>query len=231
MTRSLALSEALVARVFRSVAETPGPPHLHYLTDADYDELCDRLCAEVPHEGFWLFAYGSLIWKPGFEHVAAGVARLHGWRRAFCLNLVFWRATPDVPGLMLALAPGGSCRGVAYRMPDDDRRGRMMRLLRRELIAHEDAAWLRWLTVRMADGAAIRTLTFFCAAAGDPDYVNLPFEAQVGRLAKAVGPAGSGAEYLRNTVLGLQASGIHDRYLWRLQTAVAARIRADHGLD
>jgi cation transport protein ChaC len=231
MTRMIALSDAPVALVSRPVAETPAPAGLRLLSDADFEQLCDRICAEVPDEGFWLFAYGSLMRKPGFEHVAAGVARLHGWRRAFCLNLVFWRATPEVPGLMPALAPGGSCRGVAYRLPDDDRRGRMMRLLRREFIAHEDVAWMRWLTLRMSDGSALRALTFYCAAAGDPDYVKLPFEAQVGRLARAVGPAGSGAEYLRNTVLGLQASGIHDTYLWRLQVAVAARIRADHGLE
>lgn len=229
--RPLDLSEELVTRVFKPVAKTPWPERLHYLSEADFEALCDRLCAEVPDEGFWIFTYGSLIWKPAFEHVASGVARLHGWRRAFCMNLVNWRATPDEPGLMLALAPGGSCRGVAYRMPDDDRRGRIMRLLRREVFAHEDLAWMRWLTVRMPDGSAIRALTFFCAASGDPDYVKLPFAAQVERLSRAVGHAGSGADYLRNTVVGLQSVGIHDAYLWRLQAAVARQIRADHGLS
>lgn len=222
------LTEELVARIHRTVERSERPGSLRRLTDADFAALAAQLCEEVPDDGFWLFAYGSLIWKPDFEHVDSVVARAHGWRRAFCLNLIHWRATPEVPGLMLALAPGGSCHGVAYRMPDDDHPGRMLRLLRRELDCHEDVPWLRWITVRSADGVARRALAFYCAVTDDPDYVRLPLEAQADRLARAVGFVGTGAEYLRNTVLGLRDAGIHDRYLWRLQSAVAARIRAAH---
>ncbi len=224
------LTEDLVDRVHRPVEKTSEPGHLRPLEDVDFERLCARLCAEVPEEGLWLFAYGSLIWKPDFEHVASEVAQLHGWRRSFCIHLSSFRGTPEQPGLMLALAPGGSCRGLAFRMPDDDRPGRVMRLLRREMAFHEHLSWLRWVTLRGAGGGLRRALAFYCAVKGDPDYLPLPFEAQVQRLSRAVGYAGSGAAYLRNTVLGLQASGIHDSYLWRLQAAVAAQIRADHGL-
>ena len=45
-------------------------------------------------------------------------------------------------------------------------------------------------------------------------------------LAIAVGFRGSMAEYLMSTVEHLEALGIHDRYLWRLQDMVAERIEA-----
>jgi cation transport protein ChaC len=48
-------------------------------------------------------------------------------------------------------------------------------------------------------------------------------------LARAVGPAGSCAEYLLNTVSHLEERGIRDRYLWRLQAMVAAEIDATGG--
>jgi cation transport protein ChaC len=224
------LTQALVDRLHRCVQRPPERADLTPLTDADFDALCARLCAQVPPEGLHVFAYGSLIWKPAFDHVAASVATLNGWRRAFCIHMQDWRATPDNPGLMLGLARGGSCRGVAYRLPDDDRPARIMRLLRREVSYHQDLPWLRWANLRLAGGGTCRALVFYCAVRGDPDYVQLPLDAQAERLARAVGHVGSGAEYLRNTVLGLQSAGIHDGYLWRLQAQVAARIRADHGL-
>lgn len=224
------LTADLVARLHRMVDQPPPRQGLTPLTDDDFGAVCDRLCAEVPKDGLRVFAYGSLIWKPAFDHTAATVATLHGWRRAFCINLLNWRGTPENPGLMLGLAPGGSCRGVAYTLPDDDRPGRMMRLLRREVSYHEDLPWLRWVTLRTADGTVCRALAFYCAVRSDSDYVMLPLDAQAHRLARAVGHMGSCAEYLRNTVLGLQSAGIHDAYLWRLQAQVAARIRADHGL-
>ena len=187
--------------------------------------LADRLVSEIDEDGFWVFAYGSLIWNPGFDHIDMRRSVAQGWRRSFCLNLVGWRATPQVPGLMLALQRGGACVGVAYRLPDDEPHARMMRLLRREINYHEDVAWLRWLTLRGAD-KVFRALTFYCAAPGDPDFVNLDVATQATRMARAVGPAGSCAEYLYKTVSHLEALGIRDRYLWQLQQMVAAQIEA-----
>ena len=110
-------------------------------------------------------------------------------------------------------------------MPGDDPHGRMLRLLKREISYHVDLPWLRWLTVR-ANGAAFRALAFYCAPAQDDDLVHLSLQAQAARIARAVGHSGSCAEYLRNTVSHLEALGIRDRYLWRLQALVAAEIDA-----
>jgi cation transport protein ChaC len=219
----MALGPVHLAKVAREVARVPHVSQLKKLSDADMEAVAERLVAELAGDAFWLFAYGSLIWRPDFEHVEARRGVVHGWRRSFCLRILNWRATPDQPGLMLALQRGGACTGVAYRMPEDDPRGRMLRLLRREINYHEDLPWLRWVTVR-GPGGPIRALAFYCAVEADPDVERLAPDEQAQRLARAVGHAGSCAEYLYNTVSHLEALGIRDRYLWDLQARVAAEI-------
>ena len=58
----------------------------------------------------WIFAYGSLMWDPGFAYVEAQPATLHGYHRQFCIYSYAYRGTPERPGLVLGLDRGGSCR-------------------------------------------------------------------------------------------------------------------------
>ena len=53
----------------------------------------------------------------------------------------------------------------------------------------------------------------------------LPEAATAAILAEAAGHVGSCAEYLHETVASLEALGIRDRRLWRLQALVAERLR------
>ena len=64
----------------------------------------------------WVFAYGSLMWDPGFAFDHCAPAVLKGYRRAFCVLSKSHRGTPERPGLVLGLAPGGTCRGMVYRV-------------------------------------------------------------------------------------------------------------------
>ncbi|MCF1709185.1 gamma-glutamylcyclotransferase [Tabrizicola sp. J26] len=227
MPRQLSLTEDLVARVEREEVD-PGPDKsLVELTPGEREAFARSFLKQIDGQPFRVFAYGSLIWKPAFEHVEARRVVAHGWRRSFCLDIDRWRASPEQPGLMLALEQGGSCNGVAYRMPEDDRLGRMLRLFEREVAYHEDMPSVRWLTVR--DGAErFPALAFYCVPRRDPYYIHLPIEGQAARLARACGHVGSGAAYLRNTVEHLEQLGIHDAYLWKLQALVAEEIVAIH---
>lgn len=221
--RGLHLTEALVARVERQEPEHPGARGLPSIEEEAFARHARRLIAEAGEGPIWTFAYGSLIWKPAFEAVAAVPCRLHAWRRSFCIHLESWRGTPEVPGLMLALARGGSCRGMAYRLPDGGREAAMEALLRREIGYEVDLASVRWLTVHGTAGP-VRALVFYAAPLDGAIHVELPIKEQARRIARAAGHVGSCAAYLRNTVQHLEELGIRDRYLWTLQRLVAEEI-------
>lgn len=221
--RVMALGPAHVAKVARVVEKGVHQCSYSPLSEAEFAAVAQGFQDALEGGPLWVFAYGSLIWKPEFDHVEARRGVVHGWRRSFCLNINYWRGTPDLPGLMLSLDRGGSCAGVAYRLPDQDQHAAILRMLYREIAYHEDLPWLRWVTVRTAEGP-VRALAFYCAPSSHPDLVRLPLDDQAQRLARAAGFMGSCAEYLYNTVSHLEALGIRDRYLWDLQARVAAEI-------
>ena len=225
----MALTAELVARVERQERD-PGPnPDYTRVQESDYDTIVEGLLKQYTPTTLWLFAYGSLIWKPEFtalEH-RRGVA--YGWHRSFCLELRQWRGTPEVPGLMLALDRGGCCEGVLYRLPDNDHHDQLRRLVKREIGFWEAVHAMRWINVRMGT-QTVRALVFY-AGPNMRNYTGkLPPEQVARTLARAAGHIGSCAMYLYQTVSKLDEHGIHDRHLWHLQELVAAEIAAMDGV-
>lgn len=225
-SRIMTLTPELVARCHRTVEDSGPLPGVDHLTDSDYEELVDRALATRPDRApIWLFAIGSLIWKPEIDHLEERVALLRGWRRSYCINLMRWRGTPDRPGLMMGLDRGGMCRGVAFRLPDSEPRQQLSKLFRREMTAKPSTYVPRWLRLETDDGQ-IAALGFTVSRKGWAYAGRFSDEDVARRLATACGHWGSCADYLYNTVANLESRGIHDRHLWRLQQLVAAEIEA-----
>jgi len=220
----LALTPELVALVERMEPD-PGPePGRHDATDEEFTAMADEVLAGAPAGDLWLFAYGSLIWNPDHDFVQQTRAIALGWHRSFCLTLTRWRGTREVPALMMALDRGGSCTGVAYRLPPGDRMKQIEVLLRRETDGIPATNVARWISVNTTAGP-IRALAFVASRQG-PAYAGPqphPVAAQI--IARAAGHWGSAATYLQRTVAKLDEHGIRDRNLWELQKLVAEEIR------
>ena len=229
-SKLLSLTAAHVARVHRQIADGgPGPGAVLH-SDADYDGWVERMLRSHPAPGSptLLFAYGSLIWKPEIEHVGEEPGLARGWHRSFCFRMTRFRGTPERPGLMMALDRGGQCRGILYELPGDHLERQLGRLFRREFTYKPPNSMPRWIKVEAAQGP-VAALSFVINRAS-PFYAgSLSLEAVAETLAQACGHVGSGAEYQLNTVAHLEARGIRDRNLWRLQALVAECIERNNG--
>jgi cation transport protein ChaC len=218
------LTPELVALCYR-LEPDPGPnPNFTPIEDSERRSIAKALVASAPPGPLWVFAYGSLIWRPDFEVAEFRGATASGWHRSFCLELTRWRGTPALPGLMLALQSGGRCNGVGLRLPENESAETVYELVKREITTSEDAGMARWVTVSTESGP-LRALTFWAGPKGAGILRGLPLETVAWKLAHACGHYGSSAEYLYQTVAKLEEHGIRDRNLWQLQKLVAAEIK------
>ena len=165
---------------------------------------------------FWVFAYGSLIWKPGCDCAERRLARLDGYQRRFSLKSEHYRGTPEAPGLVLGLdrIEGESCIGVALRAHASEERQVRVYLAERELVSYAYFETLYPLT--FLDGEDGETCNAICYVLdrSHAQYIGpMPIAEQAQIIASAEGPAGPNIEYLTNTLEQLRAYGIHDQHL------------------
>jgi len=164
----------------------------------------------------WVFGYGSLMWDPGFDHVAAETAWLHGYHRAFCMYSHRHRGTAERPGLVLALDRGGSCQGIAYRVRRDRAEDVLAYLWEREMPRY---AYLpRTLRASVRSGR-IDCLTFVVDRT-QANYAGRLSAAEAATvIADAVGERGRNRDYLASTVRHLEELGLADgviHEIWRI---------------
>ena len=160
---------------------------------------------------FWVFGYGSLIWNPGFAHVETSRARLSGYRRALCIHSWVHRGTQQKPGLVLGLDLGGSCIGLAFRVPGELHDEVMAYLRERELVTRVYVE--RKLTARLDDGRRIEVVTYVCDRSHEQYAGSLDTEEAAALVRDARGKSGDNVSYLLSTLDHLKALGIRDQWL------------------
>lgn len=161
----------------------------------------------------WVFGYASLIWRPEFDAAEHRPALLRGWHRALRMRSRVNRGTPQQPGLVFALLPGGACRGVVYRMRPEQAELEMERLWAREMpTGVYDPRLLRCHT----PGGPVTALAFTLSRRSENCLPRLPDAEMLHILRHARGRYGSTLDYLAHTAHALRAQGLHDREVERL---------------
>lgn len=168
----------------------------------------------VPEGPFWVFAYGSLMWDPGFDYLEVRPATLHGYHRRLCLWSVRYRGTAENPGLVLGLDRGGSCLGYAY-LVDDRLTAKVVDYLceRELLIGSYDP---RLVSVALDDGRRVEALTFVSKPEHPHFAPRLSLEQTVAVVNNASGARGCNKSYVINTVSKMDGLNIRNTELHRV---------------
>jgi ChaC-like protein len=146
MSQIRLLTDELVRRAWREVADAGPMPGFDHFSEAEYDEHLDAFLRERREGPLHVFAYGSLIWKPVYEPAATRKAGAPGWQRAFCLKVARFRGTVDRPGLMMQLHPGnGSVGGMQHQLDRGREIDDLRTLWRREMTVKPPGKVPRWI--------------------------------------------------------------------------------------
>lgn len=158
---------------------------------------------------FWVFGYGSLIWRPGFSFVSAQGAFLCGYHRSLCVYSHRYRGTPREPGLVFGLVPGGRCEGRAFEISNEHWPEVLEYLRTREGdVYHEE-----YHNLQLTDGRHVRALSFIADDSHEQYAGRLDMEAQLSLVRDAKGETGTNRDYVINTLEHLSDLGITDKYL------------------
>lgn len=168
----------------------------------------------------WVFGYGSLMWRPGFDFIEQVPARLIGEHRALCVYSFDHRGTPEKPGLVLGLDRGGACRGIAFRIAADRRHDTIAYLRSREQTTHVYREVMRSVWLDNAARDRVSALTYVVDR-GHVQYAGrLDLADQLRVVRQGVGRSGNNRDYVLSTVDAIEAQGCRDKPLHQLAIAL-----------
>ena len=163
-----------------------------------------------------IFAYGSLMWNPMLHFSEQYHALLNGFHRHFCLDMPFFRGSPDLPGLMMALDIGGHCQGLCFRIPAKVIERETRILWKRECCL--DGYHPEWVKPKIEGlDEQIPCMTFVINSDAPRYLNNLDLKTTAGKIQAAKGPFGNNREYFDNTLQHLRELNILDPQLENIQ--------------
>ncbi|MGB5214503.1 MAG: gamma-glutamylcyclotransferase [Anderseniella sp.] len=168
---------------------------------------------------FWVFGYGSLMWRPGFEFEERSGAVMHGVHRRLCIYSHVHRGTPDKPGMVLGLDRGGSCRGIGYRVAASRRDDTIAYLREREQVTMiYKERWRDMLVDRDGSPHKVSALVYLV----DQDHVQYAGKRSAQDLLPYVlqghGKGGPCIDYIASTLEHIEELGFRDRHLSEVLT-------------
>ncbi|MBM3543621.1 MAG: gamma-glutamylcyclotransferase [Alphaproteobacteria bacterium] len=170
----------------------------------------------------WVFAYGSLMWQPGFEYAERLPAAVVGAHRALCIYSFHHRGTTERPGLVLGLDEGGACRGIVYRIEQTRCDATLTYLRAREQVTDVYVETTKPVSLLDGSGQELEAICYM-ADRSHPQYAGrLSLDKQAELVLSASGLSGTNIDYVLNTVRHLEEAGVHDAPL----AALASRLRS-----
>ena len=158
----------------------------------------------------WIFAYGSLMWRPDFEYFEEKPARLFGYHRALCIFSHFHRGTQEKPWLVFGLDKGGSCKGIAYRIRKVDKAKIFTKLHQREMPTKVYVPM--WLPIHIGT-KTLRAYGFVADRKHKQYAAGLSEEEVIQYISQGVGGYGTCHDYVENTLKQLSKLGIQEHQL------------------
>jgi cation transport protein ChaC len=179
----------------------------------------------LPRGDLWVFGYGSLMWSPGFRHSEKATALVRGYHRSLCILSSRYRGTPEKPGLVMGLCRGGSCWGMAFRVPSARVRRVLAALWKREMLNKVYKPTL--IPVTVAPGRRLRALAFVADTAHRQFVKELDLHGRARLVAQGIGQRGRCVDYIRNTLEHMLALGVNDPHLARILDLAQNRTPGD----
>ncbi len=174
----------------------------------------------------WLFAYGSLIWRPDFDRLAEMPARAVGWSRRFWQGSHDHRGTAEAPGRVVTLVRdlASHCDGVAYQLDPQVLAATFSVLDHREKNGYERVE----IELELADGKALQAITYLAAPDNFAWLGPAPVEDIARQIATSHGPSGSNLEYLVGLGDALRGRGWSDSHVFAIEREIAATAGRPH---
>jgi cation transport protein ChaC len=165
----------------------------------------------------WVFGYGSLMWHPGFPLAECRPAVLHGYHRAYMMYSTRNRGTPDCPGMVLSLAPGGECVGTAMRIAPQHEAGALEYLDQREGVGRANRRVLMPLRWQGSANGIAQPAYVYLPILSYSNYIwGVPLARQAELVARGCGKTGTSYDYLRRVLEELQKLQVREPALERL---------------
>ncbi|WP_068310751.1 gamma-glutamylcyclotransferase [Polycladidibacter hongkongensis] len=158
----------------------------------------------------WVFGYGSLMWRPGFEYELAIPAKLEGYHRSLCIYSWVHRGTEANPGLVFGLDKGGECIGMAFKVASENRQKTIAYLREREQQTAVYKEVTVPLTLEAKPALQVEAMTYIADTSHEQYAGRLPLEKQLEIVKGASGLSGKNPEYVTSTFAHICELGIDD---------------------
>ncbi len=163
---------------------------------------------------FWIFGYGSLMWKPGFDYIESYQAKLNGMHRAPCIYSWVHRGTKERPGIVLGLDQGGNCSGKAFKIKGANYDSVIAYLRKREMTTKVYRETTH--PIILETGEQVTTITYIVDQNHEQYAGQLSYKKLLQQIKGAVGMSGPNEEYFLSTAEHLFQAGIRDPLMERI---------------